>query len=228
MDLISPEPKVQPTEVERSFVLGVDLGKTHDFTALALVQRIKDGTGRWEIDGDKVRREVSRVHFECNRIKRLTQGIDWPLIIGEVAASFANVRRLDPRAALVVDNNGLGGPIVDQFRAAGLRPIAVTTHGGMETREASHDDLRVPKLELIRRLEAGLKSGELKLAKGDPDLAILRQEVTEFRLYYTAAGNLSGEHPATGHDDMFFALALAFWYASRPRSEARVVRVIGC
>ena len=68
----------------------------------------------------------------------------------------------------MLDQTGVGRPVVDMFRHAGLSSIGVTiTAGDSETRVHA-DEFRVAKLLLVSRLQAALHAGELRIAKELP------------------------------------------------------------
>lgn len=219
-------PKQRPVTPRRFYTLGCDLGQSVDPTALGLITRIEEGTGEWTIDSDKVSWEKKSIRYELNRVKRLPLGVPYPGIVAEVANSMNRVRELGD-ATLVVDQTGVGRPVVDLFRAAGLSPIGITFTAGLEATNPHHDEWHVPKLELVRRLEAGLHAGELKIAGKQPEADVLRNELADFRGRYTAAGNFTVSHRIGAHDDLLFATAIAFWWASRPRYEMRMVKLTG-
>ncbi len=50
-----------------------------------------------------------------------------------------------PGAALVVDATGVGRPVVDQLRAAGLDPIAVTITAGQEAKGKRETTAAAPR-----------------------------------------------------------------------------------
>ncbi len=66
---------------------------------------------------------------------------------------------------LVVDQTGVGRPVVDIFRKAGLDPIGVTiTSGEAQTRDKLNPrDYRVAKTLLVSRLQSALHDGSLKV-----------------------------------------------------------------
>ena len=57
------------------------------------------------------------------------RGAPYPSIIDETARIMQSPG-LKTKASLVVDQTGVGAPVVDLFRQAGLKPIGVQIHGG--------------------------------------------------------------------------------------------------
>ncbi|HKO19921.1 MAG TPA: hypothetical protein VJU82_13640 [Acidobacteriaceae bacterium] len=116
---------------------------------------------------------------------------------------------------LVIDQTGVGRPVVDLFRRAGLNPMGVTiTAGDGETR-TPEGDYRVAKLLLVSRLLAALHEGSLRIAKGLAEARTLAFELQDFRATvmqsgYTRFGSREGQH-----DDLVLAVAMGAWYATR-------------
>ena len=126
------------------FIVGADIGQAQDPTALAVVETASDG-------------DVARIRH----LERLPLGTPYPAVtrrIGQLTMAL-------PDADLVVDATGVGRPVVDQLRAAGLDPIAVTITAG---KAATFDCgmWRVPKRELVRALVVAFEGGRLKVAAG--------------------------------------------------------------
>jgi hypothetical protein len=66
----------------------------------------------------------------------------------------------------VVDATGVGAPVVDLLRAAGIgeRLVAVTITGSDDVTRGPGGDWRVPKRDLVTGLQVMLQSGELGIA----------------------------------------------------------------
>lgn len=69
------------------------------------------------------------------------------------------------------------------------------------------------KLQLVSRLQAMLHSGQLGIAADLPDLAALKAELQNFRVNFTAIGNMTFAARVGTHDDLVLAVAIALWYA---------------
>jgi hypothetical protein len=127
---------------------------------------------------------------------------------------------------LVSDRTGVGQAVVDLFKRQGLRPITVFFTGGDRT-HADGRDYRVPKAELVNTLIARQDTGEFRAAAALPDREAFEAELQGFRRRLSAAGAVRFEAEEGKHDDLVIAVALAVWWASRPRGERRQLRVIG-
>lgn len=56
----------------------------------------------------------------------------------------------------MVDQTGIGRPVVDLLCGAGIAPVAVTIHGGDEVIRVREGEYRVPKRTLIGAVQAAL------------------------------------------------------------------------
>lgn len=174
------------------FIIGLDLGQARDYTALCIVEHLDGG--------------------ECH-VRRLerTRGTPYPQIITRVREIMG---KLDD-AVLVIDATGVGAPLVDEFRDAGLYPIGVTIHGGDRV---SHEGqtYRVPKRDLVGALQILLQNGKLKIAPG-PLSNILASEMLNFKVKIdpqTAHDSYSAWREAD-HDDLVLSVAMAVWWAKQ-------------
>jgi len=120
--------------------------------------------------------------------------------------------------AFVVDQTGVGRPVVDLLREAGLFPVAVTITGGDQTIRAGDDEYRVPKRNLVGAVQAAMQAKRLRAAAALPEWPALRRELTNFKARISVGGHDSygagaGEDWREGtNDDLVLAVALACWY----------------
>jgi hypothetical protein len=206
MRTLEPPPPEPPR-----FVVGVDLGQSKDYTAIAIVEEVS--TSRL----DEQNRLETRTVLHLRYLERIALGTTYPRIVGHVLA-LLDQPPLTRDMPLVVDRTGVGSAVVDLFTAAGVRPHAVTIHGGdATTREPYHT--RVPKRELVGTLVALYHGGRLKVAESLPLVPALVDELLNFRIKV----NIKSGHDSyeawreSVHDDLVLAVALACWHAeNRP------------
>jgi hypothetical protein len=197
---------------DHRFVLAVDVGQSNDYTALALVHAYRQGSGK-----DR-RHDV--VHLE-----RFRQ-IAYPEQIRRVSERYRETERHatstypDVTTSLVVDATGVGKPILDAFREAGLRALGVTITGGDTS--SNHGGMsHVPKRELVTTLQVALQADRLRIAEGLPLADTLLKELRGFRVKIKLNGHASfGNDVGSGwreadHDDLVLATALAVWTAEK-------------
>lgn len=174
--------------------LGLDLGQAADFTALALVVRQANG-------------------YSVPLLDRI-RGVPYPDLVGNVA-DLMETPELAGKTQLVVDATGVGRPVMDMLRGAGLQPVALTIHGGAKVTSGRRSP-RVPKRDLINGLLLTLQAGALRISDQLPHAETLTRELTEMRRKVSAAGHDSyGVWRDGEHDDLVLALAIALWAAER-------------
>ncbi len=207
-----------------SFYIGLDLGQSNDYTALAVVEKVTTSEG-----GDP--------DLHLRHLERYPLRTPYPDMVAQVAALVEDPQlrttRLDRRLGqmvldepdLLVDATGVGRPVVDLFRERGLRYKAITITGGNKVTVASlAGGYGVPKRDLIGALEVPFHSGRLKVAAGLYLWETLRSELQTFRRKVSlTTGMDTYEHwRESDHDDLVLAAALACWGAERKPQGAAV------
>ena len=184
-----------------NFYLGVDLGQAQDYTAIAIAER-KD-------------LNLTKPEYHIRHLERLKLGTPYPAIVERVLGLMQS-GQLIGKTTLVVDKTGVGAPVVDMFRAAGLHPIAITITGG-DSDSGSGDDYRVPKRDLVSTLQVLFQAGRLKVAGDLPEARTLTEELLNFKVTINAkTAHDSYESWREGiHDDLVLAVALACWHAEK-------------
>lgn len=177
------------------FVAGLDLGQMQDYTALAILE-LADRRGG--------------VEYQCRHLQRFPLGTSYPAIVSAVKEILSKPLLLG-RCALAVDATGVGRPVVDLLRAAGLAVGAVTIMGG-DTAAGGGNEWHVPKRDLISALQVLLQSGRLKFAEGLPEVATLTSELLTYQVKITPSANDTYNAREGAHDDMVLALAVALWW----------------
>jgi hypothetical protein len=147
--------------------------------------------------------------FQVGHLERLPLGTIYPAIVSHVGRLLG---KLPAGTELVIDYTGVGRPIYDMFIYSGISPVGVMiTAGTAETQEGQI--FGVPKLILVSRLQALLHEGRLKIQRELPEADALVRELQDFRVEFTAAGNLTFNARQGRHDDLVLALAIAAWRA---------------
>jgi hypothetical protein len=199
------------------FYVGLDLGQAADYTALAIVQDIR------EVDKEgKLARCLHLRHLE-----RYSQHTSYTTIADGVAALMRDPRlwsnRRPPR--LAVDNTGVGRAVTDLLKSKGLKFTPVTITGGDKAHRVD-GTWRVPKRDLVGALEVPFHTGTLKVAEDLKLWPTLKGELQTFkRKINLKTAHDSYEHwRESDHDDLVLATALACWEITRPKSVLRLVR----
>jgi hypothetical protein len=176
-------------------LLGLDLGQVNDFTALVAV----------ETTGERPNQQYAVRHIER------WLGVSYPEQVQRVRTLQADP--LLRAAPLVVDQTGVGRAVLDSLRAARLRPIGVTIHGG-DTVTHEGSEWRVPKRDLVAVVAVLLQARRLKIADALPDAPTLVHELANFRLTIDprTAHDSYAAWREQDHDDLVLAVALACWW----------------
>jgi len=206
-----------------SFFVGLDLGQSNDYTALAVVEKVEGDLGGGDPD------------LHLRHLERYPLRTPYPEMVSQVAALVEDPqlrrthfdarlgRRVLDEPDLLVDATGVGRPVVDLFKERGLRYKAITITGGNKVTAAS-GGYGVPKRDLIGALEVPFHSGRLKVAAGLTLWETLRSELQTFRRKVSlTTGMDTYEHwRESDHDDLVLAAALACWGAERKPQGAAV------
>jgi len=219
------------------YIIGVDLGQANDYTAICVLQRDTQKTGRtvqrlagsWE-GFTTVTRPQTESTYQVRHLDRLPLGTPYPQQVEAVTQVVEQVRkaqrqdrspwqstRTPPAVRLVVDQTGVGRPVVDMLRAAGHRGLtAVSIHGG-DTSSNEGMNYRVPKRELVAIVQVLLQTSRLAVAASLPHAQTLSKELLAFKVTFSNTGHdsYSNDWRENDHDDLVLAVALATWLGER-------------
>jgi hypothetical protein len=199
------------TTVSVRYFAGLDLGQSQDFTALAVLERTaeadEDGCGRPPFS------------YAVRHLERFPPGTPFT----EVGARSAALLAEPPlrHATLVVDQTGVGAPVLELLRQsglrAGLRPVTVTS--GHAAQPDGRGGWLVPKAVLVSTLQVLLQSRRLRVAGSLAEAETLAKELANFRAKVTtlAAGDPLAAWREGAHDDLVLAIAIAAWEGERYR-----------
>jgi len=198
------------------YVLGLDLGQIHDYSALTLDEIHERGT--------KTSRHLVR------DLRRWPLRTDYTVVVEDVATLVARPP-ITSSDVLVIDQTGVGRPVVDMFRAARLpvRLVAITITGGNQVTQDPEQpsEWHVPKRDLVSTVTVLLQAGRLKIAPALPEAATLTHELGIFQTKITAAANdVYGAWREGQNDDTVLATALACWWGERCQPPAASAQTI--
>ena len=201
-----------------NFYIGLDLGQAQDYTALTVIERKHFNYNV---------RSLPREQYHVRHLERLKLGTPYPAIVEQVQELMQSNQLLN-QTALVVDATGVGRPVVDLFRKAGLRPVAITITGGNVVTTGG-GGYHVPKRDLVTTLQVLFQSGKLKIAGGLKLAPVLMEELLNFKVKINVrTAHDSYEAWREGiHDDLVLAVALACWYAEKRRIARPVEKPAG-
>jgi hypothetical protein len=178
--------------------VAVDLGKTGDFTAIAILER----------EEQRLAWMPAHAGLRVRYLERMALGTPYTRVVKRIEEIVASLPA-QARCRLVVDGTGVGAPVVDMLKASkitrGVTAISIT--GGARARSRA-DGWNVPRTDLITGVQVMLERGELKIPRKLKDAGALAKELIKMRL-----DDRGGEH-----DDLVLAVALGCWAAGRPEN----------
>ena len=193
--------------------VGLDLGQSRDFTAIAVLERA-ELRGDWDPAMYAWRKTTA---LRLRHLERVPLGTPYTEVVDRVVV-VTRSGELAERCHLIADATGVGRPVLDMLRRAELGcrrlwPVLITG-GNLETYANGY--YRVPKRDLIVGLQLLLQRRGLQIAKGLKFGPVLAREMAEMRVKITPSGNEQyGAWREGEHDDLVLAVALACWGARK-------------
>ena len=194
-------------------IISVDLGQQQDYTAISVITVESVGT---------------ELHYRVKHLERML-GIPYPKQVERVIRVANRLKDIE----VVIDQTGCGRPVWDMFNlVAGLRPYGVTiTSGDRVTKGETAREYRVPKRDLVGSLHVALSRKTLKISNKLPDAKVLKDELVNFRIKITTAGNDTySAWREADHDDLVLSVAQGIWLANyfKPRNIAQEPTIDEC
>lgn len=180
-----------------TYILGLDIGKQHDYTALTVV-------------------EPRPPFLHVVHLHRYPLGTDYTAIIDDLAQTLTRPP-LAGASILGVDATGLGGPFLDLLRkqAPATPIIGITITGQRSARWRSRTDVLVPKAELVRTLVRLVEQRRIRIAQGLALAPLLADEMRRFRVLIDRNGHAryAADVGAGANDDLALSAMYACWLA---------------
>jgi hypothetical protein len=199
------------------YIVGLDLGQASDFTAVAVVE---------VLIGDEKNGLPPGPSYHVRHLQRFKLGTPYPEIVSQIGTLMGNLK--DPEALISVDATGVGRPVVDLLRNAGLNPVAITITAGVKVIHEGRE-YRVPKRDLVGALTVAFQTGRLKIASSLPEAKTLIQELLTFkvRIDPKTAHDSYDTWREGAHDDLVLATGIAVWTARKMVPEGNRFPLIG-
>ena len=179
---------------DRQVFIGLDLGQRENHSAIVVVERFEVMPEYTDV----LRGKGPYKKYVVRAAERVGLGTPYDEVVGRVKRM---VTRLEGRCFVVVDESGVGVPVVESMRRVGMGcsifPIVITT--GQQATATS-----VPRAVLVTHLQMMVERRELDIAWGCRHGEELQREMAHLQL--------SGKSGEEG-DDLAMALALACWKA---------------
>jgi hypothetical protein len=194
------------------FYIGIDLGQRIDYTAIAVVERRQPVIHGF--DHLHWLRTVEKLPDEwaVRRLERIPLGTPYTKVVDRLA-ELARHPKLAGHCRMVIDATGVGAPVVDMLKAANIGCEIVPVVFSAGTQESFDGKTwRVPKLDLLARLQMLFEQQRLKVPRKLKESSTLVRELLDTKAKPRPRGNVRiGADAAGQHDDLVMALALAVW-----------------
>lgn len=227
MTLANVTTKRHPVRAQHRVAVGIDIGKLHDFTTLAVAERRVIPLDEWEWRNHGHYHQLSETHTRLRALKRLPLGVDYLEQVAICGDMIARVGQYADEVEVAIDATGVGEPIADMFDRIGVNPTRVYITGEANVKSLGSNKYRVPRLHLISQLEALLHASDLKIAAQITENPNFREELADLQRIVTQSGHVRIEHRSGKHDDLVLAVAIAIWKLLYSRGRAERVRVKG-
>lgn len=191
-------------------LIGVDIGQKRDPTAIAVT----------ELTPNELRTETI---YQTRFLERLPLGTPYPQVAERLAEIVQNTRQAvrrsqveryglgsaECRITTYVDATGVGKPVVDLLRNAGVPVTEVYfTHG--DRRKEEDGRVTMGKAWLVSRLQALLQTQRLRFPKGHTEADALMRELLDYEIRVDERANdRYGAFKVGTHDDLVTAVGLA-------------------
>ncbi len=182
-----------------SVTVGIDVGQKHDPTAIAVVE----GEAR-------AREGRAEVYHVVRHLERLPLGTPYPGVATRLGALATGLRdRGTPAGEIYVDATGVGLPVVDTIKAAGVRCVPVYFTYGDRRVVQQDGTVSLGKAWLVSRLQVLLQTGLILLPK-TAEAQALAKELMDYEIRVDQdANDKYGAFTVGSHDDLVTALGLA-------------------
>jgi len=198
-------------------ILGCDLGKVRDYTALCAIERWQEYCN-WPYEhhenGECQYRLVYLERFPLNT--DYDDQIEYTKLIYDDAIDRYEDKNIKPE--LIIDATGPGLPMYDHFKKV-IRGVkgAYFTNGHDVNQEGGV--YYIPKKHLATNLQIILQGKRLKFGRNIKETKTLKKELMNFQYKFNEqTGNTTFEHwRERDHDDCVLAVAIALWYSEKAR-----------
>jgi hypothetical protein len=225
-------------EISR-MLIGLDLGQSTDFSAIAVVRQ-QIGTkiaearrGGWWSE-TRLPNDLRR--FTIQHLARWPLGTAYTAVVADLADLVQQVKAesrwigspiADPPHAggvtVAYDATGLGAPVGDVIRSAGVRATGIIIGSGQADTTTRTGAIAVSKEHLLTHLLVLLEQNRLRAERPDlPDLDTLMGEMSSYTRRQSAVSG-GQTYTSTQHSDLLMALAIAC-YAGRLANQAEAAR----
>ncbi len=186
-----------------NYISALDLGQTTDPSAYAIVEQ-----------SDK-----QPYRYVVRNLVRFDLRTPYPEIVRFVAD--LHKRPTMRGIPLAIDATGVGRPVVDMFADAEVdaQIVPITITGGNQWTRGDTGEYRVPKGDIVgvmhvlisNRLDYVPRLGVRQDGSGENLTALLKKEMTDFRVKISKSAHEIYAAREGKHDDILLAVAMACW-----------------
>lgn len=194
--------------IEAHFV-GLDIGRAVDHSALVVLAR------RWErLNMNNMEGATITYKYYITYMRRFTLGTEYNIVESETERIWNLPQLLPTRNWMLVDQTGVGAPVVEALRKKRVPVTGIVMTGGDSVHQPAGNEWHVPKSAMVTQLLRLVQGGKLKVLKTVEWADELEQELNSFGYKMNRdTGNLSYESLENKvHDDLVVALAMCAWY----------------
>jgi hypothetical protein len=193
-------------------IIGVDLGKMNDYSAVACVERVQRYKS-WPHEDER----LGEPFYQLRVLERFPLNTDWTeqsyyaqTIYNEIRAMWKE-KQIKP--AIIIDAIGVGQPMLDMFRVQTPEAQGCYFTNG-HTVNFENGIYYVPKTQVVTTTQIVSQGRRIKFGKNIPDPESLKNELLNFSYKINPeTGYVSFEHGKNSQkDDQVIAIAIALWY----------------
>jgi len=184
------------------YLAGLDLGQANDYSALTIAEK-------------QITRQQGKIwsKLSISHMERFDIGTSYYNIAEQITGYFEDPR-LKIRGKLIVDQTGVGKPVMDILRKFGMRPIGITITGGYDVNEDGHGGFNVPKRDLVSSLVSMYYGNLISIMKSLKAVEEFNKELQHFSVKQNRRGYETFEPDEDNiHDDLVISVALMAWYS---------------
>ena len=184
------------------YYVGVDLGEVQDYSAVSVIERQIN----WRED-----RGVFLSDYYVRELIRFPKRTQYPQIVDKIKLIFENPY-INTYGELIVDQTGVGRPVIEMMEREGLKPFGITITGG-NTVVKTVDGCNVPKNNIVSAFLILAQSAQVHVAS---DLKLAKDFQREMEAFTVKINKKTGNQIYEGegtHDDLVISVALPLWYA---------------
>ena len=195
------------------YTIGLDIGRAIDYSALTVITRhyrpLQDG----EIPLPGMQMAVI---FTAVEGYRFPLGTEYEYIAESVEGIWNSPVIQGQKHFCIVDQTGVGAPVVELLRKRRVRTIGVNITAGFSISHPEEDVYNVPKEVLVTSLVQHMQTGRFKIAIEETEGKELREQLQNFGYkIHRDTGHVTYEAlQEKVHDDMVISAALGLWWSA--------------